>query len=322
MDNFFENYTQEQLYESFDYVENFIASNVDDWSVAPETTVLENKFSTQIKTMSNEDFSILLMHTGYIPEIYPADSSQETLYSKMIESITCEWARRIGFEESYLQTQKSNKEDVTIKSENHIIVCDAKSFRLGRSQPAPNVKDTIKKQAYITWLEQYPIEQRVGGIVTFPSLHDWQEKSEAYAYFTSNHPPIMLIFYEHMAFMLMNDIRYDKIIDFLKNYNSIYPESSKSKTTYWNGFYDYFLKDKSDEYDGFQYFFISLIENKVDYSIKKLNDVLTNGRNDFSRSIEEKTFEELKTIAINALYNEKYSGLEKQRDNIIKFRKK
>ena len=129
--------------------------------------------------MTNDDFALLVMHSGYIPEFYLPDSSQETLYSKLIESLVCEWARRIGFTDSFLQTQKSNKEDVTIKRRNNVIVCDAKSFRLGRSQAAPNVKDTIKKQAYTTWLDQYN-ETKVGGLVTFPSLHDWKKGSEAY----------------------------------------------------------------------------------------------------------------------------------------------
>ena len=141
------NYTSSQLNNSFDFLENFIKENVKRWDVAPNTTIVESSFSKVIQKMDNNEFCLLLLHTGYIPEFYLPDSSQETLYSKLIESIVCEWAKRIGFKDSYLQTQKSNKEDVTIKDGYSVIVCDAKSFRLGRSQAAPNVKDTIKKQA-------------------------------------------------------------------------------------------------------------------------------------------------------------------------------
>ena len=172
------NYTSSQLNNSFDFLENFIKENVKRWDVAPNTTIVESSFSKVIQKMDNNEFCLLLLHTGYIPEFYLPDSSQETLYSKLIESIVCEWAKRIGFKDSYLQTQKSNKEDVTIKDGYSVIVCDAKSFRLGRSQAAPNVKDTIKKQAYTTWLGQYSCN-KIGGLVTFPSLHDWKKGSEA-----------------------------------------------------------------------------------------------------------------------------------------------
>lgn len=315
-----QNYTEEQLYQSFDLLENFISCNVQDWSVAPDTSTLERKFANEISKMSNDDFAILLMHTGYIPEIYLPDSSQETLYSKLIESITCEWARRIGFVASYLQTQKSNKEDVTIKLNDSIIVCDAKSFRLGRSQAAPNVKDTIKKQAYTTWLEQYPIENRIGGLVSFPSLHDWQKSSEAYQYFTSDNPPVMFIFYEQMAFMLLNNITANQIIDFLKSYNIIFPTSSKNKDVYWKGFNKFFFAGKKDEYINFDKIFSVIIDRKIKYSIAKLNNKLKEAMIQISNDVNQMSFDEVKRMAIEARYNELYSDLERQRDNIIKFR--
>lgn len=314
------NYTDEQLSQHFDFLEDFISANVKDWNVAPDTTTIERLFSNEIRRLSNEDFALLLMHTGYIPEIYLPDSSQETLYSKLIESITCEWARRIGFVDSYLQTQKSNKEDVTIKLNDNIIVCDAKSFRLGRSQAAPNVKDTIKKQAYTTWLEQYPINNRVGGLVSFPSLHDWQKGSEAYIYFTSDNPPVMFIFYEQMAFMLLNNIRADKVIDFLKSYNVIFPNPSKEKIVYWNGFNNFFFADKANEYDNFCKTFSVVISKKVKYSVMKLSNILNEAKASISNDVNQLSYDELKEMAIEARYNELYSDLERQRDNIIRFR--
>ncbi|MCP5170117.1 MAG: HindIII family type II restriction endonuclease [Hahellaceae bacterium] len=82
----------------------------------------------------------MIVHSGYIPESYEADSSAETLYSKLIETVVLEWSKRIGFKNSKLPTQKASMEDVSILDDHHVIVCDAKSFRLGRSQGAPNVK--------------------------------------------------------------------------------------------------------------------------------------------------------------------------------------
>lgn len=232
---FYTDLDKEARLSSYDYIEAFIASNVPDWNkwnTEIGTDEIEESFSEEIRGMNNRDFEFLILHCGYIPDYYGKDSSQETLYSKLVESLVCEWAIRVGFDESYLQKQKSNKEDITIKLGDNVIVCDAKSFRLGRSQPAPNVKDTIKKQAYATWLEAYDEKSRIGGLTTFPSLHDWKKGGEAYKYYTEGEPSIMLLFYEHMSFILNQRIPAQTLIDFLLSYSQIFPFtiSSKGKT--------------------------------------------------------------------------------------------
>ena len=100
---YFEGLTEENRKLSYDYIETFITKNVVDWSVAPNTDLIESLFSAEIGAMSKKEFAFLVFHSGYIPEFYPHDSSQETLYSKLIESLVCEWAKRIGFTNSYLQ---------------------------------------------------------------------------------------------------------------------------------------------------------------------------------------------------------------------------
>ncbi len=50
-----------------------------------------------------------------------------------------------------------------IRSNNRVIVCDAKSFRLGRSQKAPNVKVDLKLADIQKWLSNYDEDQRIGG---------------------------------------------------------------------------------------------------------------------------------------------------------------
>jgi hypothetical protein len=229
------NFSVEDRKKSYDYIENFIFNNVKDWTKAPDTDTLEDIFSKEIQQLELIDFAFLVCHSGYIPEFYEHDSSQETLYSKLIEALVCEWAKRIGFTESVLQKQKSNKEDVTIKKGDKVIVCDAKSFRLGRSQAAPNVKDTIKKAAYVSWLNQYNADNRVGGLVTFPSLHDWQKGSEAYKYFTEGEPAIMMLFYEEMTFMLLNQYTAENVMSFMDKYKVIFPQSSDLKDVYAKG---------------------------------------------------------------------------------------
>lgn len=314
-----EKFDTKQQINSFDYIENFIASKVSDWSSAPDTAAIEKEFSNNIQNMDDETFAFLLLHSGYIPESYLPDSSQETLYSKLIESLVCEWAKRVGFSDSYLQTQKSNKEDVTIKDDNNIIVCDAKSFRLGRSQAAPNVKDTIKKSAYSTWLEQYKTANKIGGIVTFPSLHDWQKGSEAYSYFTEGNPPIMLIFYEQMAYMLLKKIKATDIISFLNSYATTYPSPSKEKQKYWKGFNDYFFKNHTD-YKPFMTEAKIIIKARVKHTVQKIQDYLNATLKEITEEIEQIPIEQLKQEAIKAKYNVKCKKLEQQIENIRKFR--
>lgn len=318
--NFFERISKSNYECSFDYIENFIEEQVTSWETAPNTTEIERNFTNRIKQFSNDEFALLLIHSGYIPEIYKPDSSQETLYSKLIESLVCEWAIRIGFEQSYLQTQKSNKEDITIIKDNNVIVCDAKSFRLGRSQAAPNVKDTIKKQAYSTWLEQHSDNSKVGGLVTFPSLHDWKKGSEAYQYFTEGNPSIMMLFYEQMAFMLLYGITAEQIIAFLNSYKYIYSHSSNNRNYYWDTLYKNLFKEQLNEYKDFINQCEPIIRNKVNHTITKLNDYLNKTREDITATVNKLSYEELKMRAIESQYIQECSNIERQRDNILRFR--
>lgn len=312
-------YSDQELNTSFDFIEDFIAREVSDWSVAPNTAEIERQFSEEIKAMSKEDFCLLLTHSGYIPEMYLPDSSQETLYSKLIESLVCQWAIRIGFSDSFLQTQKSNKEDVTIKVGNQVIVCDAKSLRLGRSQAAPNVKDTIKKQAYKTWLDQHDCN-RIGGLVTFPSLHDWKRGSEAYFYFSEGNPSIMMLFYEHLAFILKNNINSSSIINFLNSYNTIFSSPSNSRALYWNALENSLFGKFKEEYNSFIQIANSIARKKVSHAINKLNDYLAQKRIFIDASMSRLTYDQLKERAVEAQYAHECSNIERQKDNIIRLR--
>ena len=306
--------------KSYDFIEDFVSRNVHDWNKAPDTEAIEKLFTEEIEHLDNTAFSFLLCHNGYIPEFYGHDSSQETLFSKLIESLVCEWAKRIGFRESILQKQKSNKEDITIRKDNLVIVCDAKSFRLGRSQAAPNVKDTVKKAAYLSWLDQYDSSNRVGGLITFPSLHDWQRQSEAYKYFTEGAPPIMLLFYEQLSFLLINGYSEVDIITFMKKYNEIFPVSSEKRHVYEKGLVDNLFSRNIDEYNRFQSFFSNIIKEKVSYTIQKIDDYLLKTRVEIERDISNMTEIEIQNIAINTLYENKCKQLVDQKENIIKFR--
>ncbi len=312
--------TKEDRNKSYDYIENFIFNNVKDWTKAPQTDILEDIFSKEIRELDKADFAFLVCHSGYIPEFYEHDSSQETLYSKLIEALVCEWAKIFGFTESVLQKQKANKEDVTIKKGEKVIVCDAKSFRLGRSQAAPNVKDTIKKAAYVSWLNQYHADNRVGGLVTFPSLHDWQKGSEAYKYFTDGDPAIMMLFYEEMTFMLLNEYTAEDIMSFMENYKVIYPNCSDQKCVYEKGLYQNLFEKNKEAYHGFITLYKSIVKEKVSHTITQIDTHLENTKITIEEDIEKMNPETVKQIAIDSSFDRSCGQLLKQRINIFKFR--
>lgn len=312
----------DQRNASYDFIETFIENSVNDWNKAPETEAIELAFRTKLNGLSDNELSFLLVHSGYIPEFYSHDSSQETLYSKLIESLVCEWAKRIGFIDSFLQKQKSNKEDVTIKIGNNIIVCDTKSFRLGRSQAAPNVKDTIKQAAYTNWLAQYNTNDCPAGLITFPSLMDWKKSSEAYKYFSDYNLPILFLFYEHLAFFLISrDLNHVTIIDLLNNYKEVFPKSSKNKVDYTNGLANsIFSNPIKEDLDDFLQLSNLIIVEKVRHSIKRIEEKAIKTRNSIEYEISKMEPYQVRELAVEASYKTKYGQTLKQLNNIKKFR--
>jgi hypothetical protein len=307
---------------SYDFIETFIERSVTDWSSAPDTETIEIAFTVEIKALSDNELAFLLVHSGYIPEFYAHDSSQETLYSKLVESLVCEWAQRIGFTASVLQKQKSNKEDVTIKIDNNTIVCDTKSFRLGRSQAAPNVKDTIKQAAYTGWLAQYEENDCPAGLITFPSLMDWKKGSEAYKYFSDHTLPILFLFYEHLSFFLIpNNLNHQTIIALLNDYKAVFPASSKSRADYINGLANsLFSSPVKEVLDDFLQFTDLIIIEKVQHSINRIEEKAIETKEVIISEINRMAPDQVKEIAVEASYKNEYGQTLKQLKNIKKFR--
>ena len=306
---------------SYDFIEKFIEDNVADWSkwnVDIQTDDIEALFSERISEMNNTEFEFLVLHSGYIPDYYDKDSSQETLYSKLVESLVCEWAKRIGFTESHLQKQKSNKEDITIKVDNKVIVCDAKSFRLGRSQASPNVKDVIKKEAYSTWLSAYDEEARVGGLTTFPSMHDWKKGGAAYHYYTEGNPSIMILYYEQMAYMLHHNIDAAQVIGFLTSYNETFPEASTDKSYYWKGIRDFLFND--DSYEDYMEEVSDYAKEKVVHTIESLGKRVENIEQAVDKQISEMEIDDIKALAREALVQIHTKELSTLKERVIEFR--
>ena len=318
---YYTKFSKEDRIASYDFIEKFIEKNVTDWSkwnIDIQTDDVELLFSKRISEMSNEEFEFLLLHSGYIPDYYEKDSSQETLYSKLVESMVCEWARRIGFATSHLQKQKSNKEDITIKIGNSVIVCDAKSFRLGRSQAAPNVKDVIKKEAYTAWLMAYKEECRIGGLITFPSMHDWKKRGAAYNYCTEGNPAIMMLFYEQMSYMLNQKISEKKVVNFLNSYKEIFPKASDDKTYYWNGVKKFLFND--DSYERYMKEASIYTKEKVNHTIASLDIRIMDIEKNVDKLIAEMTSEQIEEVARESLIHIQSKELSTLRERVVGFR--
>lgn len=223
---------------NFFLIQNFVNNSYNENNI-----VNHDKKSMEFQNMLKNSFSDeqlidLLIYTGYIPDLYPSDSSQETLYSKLIEVLVCEWAQRMGYDSKYVK-QKASYEDITITVSNKVIVCDAKSFRLGRSQKAPNVKDFLKLEDIRKWLSRY--NNKLGGLVIYPCRHEWTDSSDAYQYCTTKDAPTLMLPYKYLAFFLMYKSNFNpNDIEELWDYDRLFPKQLKkdmpngNRKAYWN----------------------------------------------------------------------------------------
>jgi len=313
----------------YDFIENYISDNVRDWEKAPDTDLLAASFAKEMESLPQPEFSFLLLTTGYLPEFYKHDSSQETLYSKLVEVLVCEWAKRIGFTDSSIQKQKSSKEDVTISLGNIVIVCDAKTFRLGRSQAAPNVKDTIKKADYDKWKEYYRAKEYkekilfspIGGLITFPLLHKWKKGSDVILYCTDKSDPILILLYEYMAFMLVGGISHESIIDVLTHYSDLFPAKTKDQHKYFTTVVNRMFGERNEGFEDFMKLCLEIVTELVTHKIELINNHISQSTQKIKEEISGiSNIEELRKRLIKAETKLMSNQLSKQLVNIEKFR--
>lgn len=193
-----------------------------------------------IKNLSDSDF-IEVIISCFIPDLYSGMGKCEKLFTKLTELMVGEWWRRIGG--SYnLPTKKSGTEDVELIYKKISIVCDAKVFRLGRSQKAPNVKDFLKLASVKLWIDNSNTNYKknkvnrsvIGGLVTYSSLHEWESDSEVYEECTNPATPVVMLPYEVLALLLKYKERF-QISKFVKlwNYSANRVKTSRQKSNYW-----------------------------------------------------------------------------------------
>jgi hypothetical protein len=190
----------------------------------------------KIKSLSDPDF-IEVIISCFIPDLYSGMGKCEKLFTKLTELMVGEWWRRMGGDYR-LPTKKSGTEDVELKYGNYSIVCDAKVFRLGRSQKAPNVKDFLKLASVALWiasLKESGNNDVIGGLVAYSSLHEWESDSEVYEECTNHTTPVVMLPYEVLALLLKYKERVS-IPVFLKmwDYAGNHVRTYRSKKNYWD----------------------------------------------------------------------------------------
>lgn len=193
-----------------------------------------------IKNLSDADF-IEVITSCFIPDLYSGMGKCEKLFTKLTELMVGEWWRRLGG--SYnLPTKKSGTEDVELIFNAISIVCDAKVFRLGRSQKAPNVKDFLKLASVRLWIDKLNAKYKkmavshsvIGGLVTYSSLHEWESDSEVYEECTNHTTPVVMLPYEVLALLLKYKQRV-QITEFVRlwDYAANQVPTSRQKNSYW-----------------------------------------------------------------------------------------
>jgi hypothetical protein len=198
--------------------------------------------NSDINKFSDEEF-IEIMISCFIPDLYSGMGKREKLFTKLAEFMVAEWWRRLGGTYN-LPTKKSGTEDIELIFNNKSIVCDAKVFRLGRSQKAPNVKDFLKLASVRLWIDNLnneyknsnPSHKVIGGMVTYSSLHEWAKDSEVYEECTNHETPVIMLPYEILAIILKYKSKLNSIDDFMNmwNYSENKVVTSSNKKNYWN----------------------------------------------------------------------------------------
>lgn len=279
------------------YIKNYVDSKFNSGAEIDHESIA-NEFLTKLRNeFDDERFENLLIVSGFIPDLYASDSSEETLYTKLIEGLVCEWADRIGASGRLIK-QKASYEDVQITINNKIVVCDAKSFRLGRSQQAPNAKDFLKLEDIRKWMDRY--ENAAGGLVTYPCKHEWTKGSDIYQYCSTKDVPTLMLPYKYLAllFHYKDSFTPAELLN-LWDYNTIFP-NKLSKDMQGGNKKPYWRKINSAISDVIHIPISSIndymedADEKIEECVREHRELIENLKNDKIHAIE---------VAVNAIHD-------------------
>lgn len=146
------------------------------------------------RQLTDEQVCTLLAQTGFIPELYAHDSSEEKVYAKAMDILVAAALERTGYDTT-VSAERSDAADVTAvfsRGAKHAVVLDAKAFRLSRT--ALNPKD-YKIEALNTWRKGADFACLVAPLAGFP-LGRSRLFREAVRF------NVTLLTFSHLAFLL------------------------------------------------------------------------------------------------------------------------
>jgi hypothetical protein len=310
---------------SYTHLETIVSDAPRTTAGVPRTEEAVALFRPLISGLKDKELAFLIVHSGFIPDHYEDDSSDETLYSKFVEVLVAEWGKRLGID-TEVPTAKSSTEDVTfVFDQKHVIVSDVKCYRLGRSQAAPNVKDVIKAEDFTKWASRHGSRVAVGGLVIFPSRFDFKKGSDVYLYATNPIPGkrILILFYEHLAYLLLHakGLPPDAFFSILNQYEGIFQKASKDRDAYWGKMIPEFEKlSGANNFMRFNNACQAIIDDHVGLTITRISERIKNAKIELESEIKSMDEEELRKRLLPSEMAHRCGADAKRLVNIRKFR--
>lgn len=225
----------------FTYIKDFVdnkISNDNDWMDLHNYETVVDLFNSEILKINNEDFIIILLNP-FIPDTYRTNGTKEKLFTKLIEVLFSDWCRRMWLK-SWIIRQKSNIEDVRFFFWDKAVLTDSKTFRLWRSQKAPNHKDFLKLSSVEHWITNFNKENTwswkvaIGGMVTYTNQHEWGKWSESYTMCSDKKTPTLMIPYTYLSLLLeLKDTFNINDLVRLWDYERLFPSTVSTRQEYW-----------------------------------------------------------------------------------------
>lgn len=310
------------------FVDDFTKSHFDEQNSISNDLIIEiqKNFLKELKAVSDIDFQKILLSV-YIPEHCSPDSSFEKVFTKLIEVLVYEWALRMGLRAEII-TQKSGVEDVRVFFNDQVILIDAKTFRLSRSQKAPNVKDFLKLESVEHWFANARLESLtpLGGLVVYTSLHEWKRKSDVYKQTTSHKLPTLMLPFKYLGFLLHYKDSF--VINNLTNlwdYQRLFPQQTDQKEDYWkviNAEISRITGKNATEISEYMELADDFIEDIVNDGLTYLENYREFIISSASLEVQNMSLDDLIKMYIDFKISSETEALDKNIDNIKNFRKR
>lgn len=290
------------------------------------TDVLVEKAQNWLFPLDDQDIIELLM-TGFIPDTYEENREEEKIFTKLMEVLVAECFRRIGFDSTVVKT-KSESEDVRIATERQAILVDTKTFRLGRSQIAPNAKDFIKLHTVEGWIKHYNRTNKrkaIGGLVVYPSTHEWVKQSQVYKECSNQQTPVVMLSYEILAFLLqMKQSFHPNDLFPLWNYKNHFSQPVSTRNEYWNvmiPLLSKILKISTEEFLGELEIFQMYYSEAIKEAKTNLSTRIESISEQIPKRIEQMKDEDVRSLLEKILVQSETLPLTNSIVNIVKNRK-